>query len=341
MGTRSSRCVGLALVFCFTGAAIGPGIEAQAPPVLDVQLCAGLTVTGTVGAVYSIDYVTDLARTNDASAWRCIEYVQLPATPYLWIDRSAPATERRFYRAVEMAAPAGMVFVPPGTFHMGSPTNEVGRLTWEGPQTAVTISRGYWLGQHEVTQWEYQSLIGTNPSAQWHAQRPVEQVSWHDATNYCAIRTEQERAAGRIATNSVYRLPTEVEWEYACRAGTSTRFSYGEDPDYAKLTQYAWYYANSYQYEHPVEQKLPNRWGLYDMHGNVWEWCQDWWSDRLPGNVALDPRGPPTGLFRVIRGGFYFSEPPQCRSAYRLMSPLPTTKSPELGFRVVLAPGQP
>ncbi len=105
--------------------------------------------------------------------------------------------------------------------------------------------------------------------------RPVVQVSWYDATEYCAALTERERLAGRIATNSVYRLPTEAEWEYACRGWTSTRFNYADDPGYTNLTNYAWYNANRGGETHPVGQKLPNPWGLYDMHGNVWEWCQD------------------------------------------------------------------
>ena len=111
-----------------------------------------------------------------------------------------------------------------------------------------------------------------------------------------------ERAAGRIATNSVYRLPTQAEWEYACRAGTTTRFSYGDDPGYTSLPIYGWYADNCGGSTHPVGQKLANPWGLYDMHGNVWEWCQDWYGDYL-GGMAVDPQGPASGPTRVIHGG--------------------------------------
>jgi len=159
---------------------------------------------------------------------------------------------------------------------MGSPTNELDRWDGEGPQTAVTISRGFWMGKYEVTQGEYLEVMGSNPSRfTGDTNRPVETVTWYDATNYCGQLTQRERAAGRIAANSLYRLPTEAEWDYACRAGTSTRSSFGDDLGYTNLTNYAWYRENRGLTTHPVGQKLPNPWGLYDMHGNVWEWCQD------------------------------------------------------------------
>jgi formylglycine-generating enzyme required for sulfatase activity len=323
---------------------MGPQASAQAPLVLNLQLYAGLTVTGAVGTVYSIEYVTDLVQTNNASAWRCLEFLQLPASPYLWADKSAPATGQRFYRAVVCPAPTNLVFIPPGTFRMGSPTNEVDRYDWEGPQTAVTIRRGFWMGKFEVTQGEYLAVMGNNPSYfTGDTNRPVEMVSWADATAYCEALTQRERAAGRIATNSVYRLPTEAEWEYACRGGTSTRFSYGDDPGYTKLTLYAWYYDNSGGETHPVGQKLPNPWGLYDMHGNVYEWCQDWYGTYL-GGIALDPQGPATGSDRVTRGGSWsdwleWSDAWRCRSALRNHF-IPDGRGLSFGFRVLLAPGQ-
>jgi formylglycine-generating enzyme required for sulfatase activity len=319
---------------------LGPEMSAQTPAQLVIDLYAGLTITGAVGAVHSIEYVTDLALTNTASAWRCLEFLQLPTSPYLWTDKSAPATEKRFYRAVAFAAPRNMVFIPPGTFMMGSPTTEVDRIDTEGPQRAVTISRGFWMGKYELTQGEYQSLMSNNPSSfQGDLSRPLESVDWSAATQYCAKLTEQERAAGAIPAHAVYRLPTEAEWEYSCRAWTSTRFSYGDDPGYTNLANYAWYLDNEGLATRPAGLKLPNRWGLHDMHGNVWEWCQDWYGT-YPSGSAIDPPGPATGLYRVIRGGGWSSGPSPCRSAARSITPR-LNGGDFIGFRLVLSQGRP
>jgi len=305
-----------------------------------------LSLTGTVGTVYSIQYATNLAAT---SFWTDRTLLKVQAGSTVWSDPSAPTPARRFYRAVSVPAPAdtNLVFIQPGTFTMGSPTNEVDRYSDEGPQTTVTISRGFWMGKYEVTQGEYLSVVGSNPSYFTSANGfpddptlPVEKVNRSAANNYCARRTQQERAVGLIPTDYVYRLPTEAEWEYACRAGTTTRFSYGDDPGYTNLTDYAWGPDNSGGMTHPVGQMLPNPWGLHDIHGNVWEWCQDWYGVYPSGSV-IDPQGPATGLFGVLRGGAFPYANLECRSAARY-APYPNgASSGAIGFRVVLGPVQP
>src|SRR5262245_32321499 len=213
-------------------------VFSQTPPNLSLNLFAGVTITGSTGSVYTIQTTTDLAQTN---SWTALAFVQLATTNLLFDDTSAPATASRFYRALLQTAPPNMVFIPLNSFTMGSPTNELHRDPNEGPQTRVTLSRGFWIGKFEVTQGEYVSVTATNPSSfPGNLSRPISTVSWPDATNYCLLRTQQELAAGQIAPGSRYRLPTEAEWECAARAGTSTRFSYGEDPNYTSLTNYAW-----------------------------------------------------------------------------------------------------
>jgi len=323
--------------------------SSQAPAGLTLGLHAGLSITGAVGVVYAIEYASDLGQTNDPGAWRCLEFLQLPATPYFWADKSRAATDhRRFYRAVVFNPPTNLVFIPPGSFRMGSPTSEVERLTVEGPLTAVTISRGFWMRKYEVTQGEYLAVMGSNPS--WFAprngypenpNRPVEYVSWFDATNYCHQLTSRDRATGRIPANSLYRLPTEAEWEYAYRAWTSTRFSYGDDPSYTNLTDHAWYGDNTgpigSREPRAVGQKLANPWGLHDMAGNVWEWVNDWRSVEYSGGMIVDPQGPTTpATFRRMRGGSFATDASRCRAAFR-GGREPDSPDASQGFRVVLA----
>jgi formylglycine-generating enzyme required for sulfatase activity len=353
MKTRSGKLVRFLSLLCLAVWALAPPASAQPQPSLGLQFSAGqptLSLTGVVGTVYSIQYATGVSPTN---LWVDRTLLQAQGASSVWTDPSAPTPGQRFYRAVSVAAPAdtNLVFIPPGTFTMGSPTNEADRYDWEGPQTAVTISRGFWMGSFEVTQGEYLAVMGINPShfttidassipIPPDLSRPVETVSWDNAISYCAKVTERERGAGRLPGAFVYRLPTEAEWEYAARAGSTTRFSYGDDPDYTNLPSYAWYVDNGGQTTHPVGQKLPNPWGLYDMQGNVREWCQDWWSDSLPGGIALDPQGPAAGSFRVLRGGVWSVTARLCRSAFRIGG-FADEGDDFNGFRVLLAPGQP
>jgi len=331
----------LASLLCAVGLTLGmrsQRVLAQTEAELDVQTYAGLTVTGTVATVYSMEYVTDLTAPSE-SDWQCLEFFQLPASPHLWTDVSAPTTGRRFYRAVSMPPPENMVFIPPGTFRMGTPVGETGRQSWEGQQTVVTISRGFWMGKYEVTQDAYFEVLGVNPSQfKADASAPVESVTWSDAIAFCVTLTAREQGVGRIPAGSAYRLPTEAEWAYACRALTSTRFNYGDDPDTSQLTNNAWFGGNSGDQTHAVGQKVPNLWGLYDMHGNVWEWCQDWWLDSYPGGSAVDPRGPVSGSYRVVRGGSWGGDAWFERSGVRSFAD-PGSRSHSFGFRVVLAPG--
>lgn len=230
-----------------------------------------------------------------------------------------------------------MVWITPGEFMISSPTNEVGRfLDKEDPQTEVALTRGYWISRYEVTQREFQDLLHFNPSLfKGDPQRPVEDVSWIEAVRFCQQLTERERKAARLTDEFEYRLPTEAEWAFACRAGTTTRFSYGDDPGYRLLGNYAWYGANSALRPHPIGQKFPNPWGLYDLHGNVFEWTSDWYGP-LPGGKVTDPQGATSGTDRVIRGGYWGSTPDLCRSAVRVHFE-PTTRLSYLGFRIALS----
>jgi formylglycine-generating enzyme required for sulfatase activity len=292
-------------------------------------------IKGPPGA-YAVFASTDLAN------WSQIGITSNTLGAINFVDVTSHFYPQRFYRAAMQNPPADMVFIPPNTFTMGSPTNELHRQANEGPQTTVRLSHGFWIGKYEVTQGEYLEVTGTNPSFfPGDPSRPVSSVSWPDATNYCWLLTQRELAAGRIPPGSQYRLPTEAEWECAARAGTTTRFSYGDDPDYVSLTNHAWYSINGELTVHPVGQKLPNPWGLYDIEGNVWEWCQDWLGD-LPGGAVTDPQGPssnPLGL-KVARGGSYDFSETDCRSARRFSFPNhPLLTDTDLGFRVVLVIG--
>lgn len=212
-------------------------------------------------------------------------------------------------------------WIPSGKFRMG-----------EGEESYdVTITRPYYLGVIEVTQEQYQRVMGKNLSSFKGVKNPVENVSWDDAVSFCKKLSElpTEKSAGRV-----YRLPTEAEWEYACRAGTTTDYSFGDAE--SQLDDYAWYSKNSGQAAHAVGLKEPNAFGLYDMHGSVWEWCQDWYGG-YPSGALIDPLGPSESTYRVCRGGSWGSGAAYCRAAYRRTF-VPAYRSPICGFRIALSP---
>jgi len=223
-----------------------------------------------------------------------------------------------------------MVPIADGTFQMGS---EV----WYrkvGPITTVTL-RPFWLGRTEVTQGQYRKIMGKHKSKADGDTLPVENVSWVDAMAFCRKLTELERGAGRLPTGMVYTLPTDAQWEYACRAGTTE-----ESPK--NINAVAWYKDNSDFKVHPVATKQPNAWGLYDMYGNVSEWCSDLYLERLPGGSLIDPTGPASGdtrvkgKARVRRGGVYWSDGNYLYAASR-GSGFQNTRYFDVGFRLALS----
>ena len=219
---------------------------------------------------------------------------------------------------------AKFVLIPAGTFTMGSPSGELGRFSDESPQRRVTISRSFYIQTTEVTQGQWKRVMGNNPSnfSSCGDDCPVENVNWNDIQGFI-IRLNRQEGTDK------YRLPTEAEWEYAARAGTTKRFHSGDNDD--DLSRAGWC-GNSGSKTHPVGQKAPNAWGLYDMHGNVWEWLQDWKGDYPSGSVT-DPTGPLSGSYRVNRGGSWNNDAKSCRSANR-NGYTPDFRNYRLGFRI-------
>ena len=232
-----------------------------------------------------------------------------------------------------------LALMPAGEFLMGSPETEEGRFDGEGPQHLVRITQAFYLGVYPVTQLEYERVMGNNPSAfcstgryssrvsgQDTSRFPVEQVSWEEAMEFCRRLSAQEGVE--------YFLPTEAQWEYACRAGSVGRWSFGEEEE--RLSEYAWYGEDFLRgTPHTVGAKQPNAWGLHDIHGNVLEWCSDWYGPYAASAVD-DPMGPEAGSYRVIRGGGWDYDAGLCRSAYRY-GDAPSARSDALGFRLAFS----
>ena len=211
--------------------------------------------------------------------------------------------------------------IEPGVFTMGGRDDDDGK-----PAHPVTLTQPFYLGVWPVTQAQYEQVIQTNPSHFKCPNGPVEKVSWFEACEFCRLLSQKE--------SGVYRLPTEAEWEYACRAGSTTAYCFGDSE--MLLRDYAWFRDNSSRKPHPVGEKQPNAWGFHDMHGNVWEWCQDYWAE-YTANAQTDPGGPPSGPSRVHRGGSWNDDAGLCRSAKRYKFP-PEYKDTTTGFRVAFSP---
>ncbi|MHC4202193.1 MAG: formylglycine-generating enzyme family protein, partial [Planctomycetota bacterium] len=236
----------------------------------------------------------------------------------------APTLTLDLGRGVKME----FVYVKPGVFMMGG--TEDPKHGWQGvekPKHKVAITLGFYIGKYEVTQAQYEAVMGGNPSKWKEPNRPVEQVTWHEATELCRLATER--------TRKQFRLPTEAEWEFACRASSTGRYCFGSDE--GGLGDYAWYGSNSGGQTHPVGQKKPNAWGLHDVHGNVWEWVADRYAaDYYADSPRENPTGPDTGNRRLLRGGSWSNYGRSCRSAFRNHNS-PSSRYNSLGFRAALS----
>jgi len=343
-------------------ALVGLQLMTAATSAVTVTLRLELTTNGTslvVSPISSPGALSILAAPELTSLIATPSLLLLTNTPFtnelrLPVPSAGGVSKQSFFRAAYWAGLApDLVDIPSGNFVMGAPPSEAEASVWDGPQTAVTITYAFKMGKFELTQAEYLAVMDNNPSYfTGISNRPVEQVSWTNAMDYCARLTSSQRWAGCLPAGWAYRLPTEAEWEYACRAGTSTAFAYGpalrsgmatfngqKEYDASVGTEY-----NSAGIVAPkpsvVGAYAPNAWGLFDMHGNVWEWCLDWWADQLPGGSVTDPPGPGLSLHRVIRGGCWYNAGSNCRSACRGSAVL-DYRGNDLGFRVVLAPGRP
>jgi formylglycine-generating enzyme required for sulfatase activity len=333
-----------------------PAGMAQTRPALAIGMTNGLprlTVTGATGKLHLVECADSLA----GSGWRVVASYLATNSTWAWVDTTAAGTNARQYRIelfTNSLPPDSLVWIPRGAFTMGSPDSEAERGTDETRHT-VRLSSGFFIGKYLVTQNDYLSVMSNNPSyftpANGYSQdrtRPVERVSWYDATNYCGQLTRLEQAAGHLPSGWAYRLPTEAEWEYACRAGTTTAFHYGSalHSGMADFDGTSEYDAVQGTVENPsgiylgrttaVGSYQPNPWGLYDMCGNVYGWCLDWY-DNYPVGSVTDPPGPASGPGKVIRGGSWQSNGSQCRSAFRFYLD-PSVAFSVIGFRVVLAP---
>ena len=296
------------------------------------------------GKDFIITYTGILYSSSDAVIWTEVKSASSPYKVQTGNKKQffcAKGESKNFTIPLSDTVDLNMIWIEPGTFIMGSPDGELGKYDDE-TQHEVTLTKGYWLAKYEVTQAQYEAVMNANPSSFKGADLPVEQVSWYDATNFCAKLTAIEKDAGRLPEGYEYTLPTEAQWEYACRAGTTTALNSGKNlsnkEECPEMDEVGWYAYNSGEKTHPVGQKLPNAWGLYDMHGNVEEWCLDGYKENYPSSPVVDPVGPATARYRVMRSGdsSWYGIAASCRSAYRNCD-TPDDIAWYIGFRVALA----
>lgn len=330
----------------------------RAQTTLQATLTPTVVITGPLGSLQQVQYSTNVA---DPNGWKPLSVVRLDAPAKNFFDTTASGPQR-FYRTVLMGVTdTNLVWIPPGTFLMGSPSNESMRFPVEGPQTQVTLTQGFLMGRFEVRIPEsvvYLTNFDHFTNNQNFQQHPVDSALWQDATNYCALRTAYERAQGMIPSDWAYRLPTEAEWEYACRAGTTTPFAFGNELRNDLVRSDAWFdgsvpyptnlvvvgaivpgtsgYTN-------IGSFSANAFGLYDMHGNALEWCLDTYPGLLiptfaaySGIAVTNPVVKQLGGYAIVRGGGVADTAARCRSAARRSVSIDALSY--AGFRVVLSP---
>lgn len=300
----------------------------------DLEPLAKLTSLRRVDLSYCPTHL-DVAPLKELASLEVLEWVDRPEAEILspTVPPADPKPGDVYYHPIAgfSASPTSsllhipMVWVDGGTFRRGE-KDPSDKKPYE-----VTLS-GFWMAKYATTQAQWEAVMGENPSHFKGANNPVGQVSWDEAVKFCETLSQGISSLQSPASCLRFALPTEAQWEYACRAGSEAAYCFGDSED--ELDDFAWYDKNSENTSHPVGMKKPNDWGLYDLHGNVWEWCRDWYGD-YPGGAVVDPSGPATGASRVCRGGSWGNLPGFLRSASRLWSS-PDGRYVGLGFRVVV-----
>ncbi|HNE39545.1 formylglycine-generating enzyme family protein [Accumulibacter sp.] len=337
------------------GALAGSGLSLASPLALLLAASAFLAlVAGALAIAFSARPISVV----DGAPPGAADEPLTPVTPLTPVDPDQPVQAPEPPEPPEPPAPptppaaarrtlsVALIDIPAGRFRMGSPPGEAGRSADEGPLHEVTLD-AFACMPHPVTRGLYRKLMPQikrnwieKDADDW----PANRISWYDAVQFCNRLSDEDGLARcyEIEGTNVtwqhaadgYRLPTEAEWEYACRAGSETRYSFGDDA--AELVRHAWYSANADGHPHAVGGLAPNAWGLHDMHGNVWEWCWDWFGD-YPAEAEINPVGPVGGTWRVLRGGSFAFWAVVLRSAFRFRN-WPVVGDEFIGFRCVRGP---